>query len=70
MSLANHFGAQDQVECPKCLGVMSVVRRTPHPTRGAGYELQTVECAVCKFSEERTVDSEGRDSTVCVSLRA
>jgi C4-type Zn-finger protein len=68
--VANHFGAQDKIECPKCEGVMSVIRRMPHPTHGALYELQTVECAICSFSEERTVDRESNAPQLCIPLRA
>ena len=68
--MGNQFGAHDKVECPRCHGTMSVVRRTPHATLGARYERQTVECAICKFSEERTVDGGANDPTSILSLRA
>jgi len=52
----DHFGAQDQLECPKCGSDMYVLRRMPDSTQG---ELQTLECLNCAYTETRTVGGDG-----------
>ena len=37
--MAENFGADDRVKCPKCMGTMRVVRRTPHPDLGGDAPL-------------------------------
>jgi hypothetical protein len=54
------FGADFQVACPKCKGIMRVRRRTPHPARQA-CEKQTIECANCAYATTRIVDADGRE---------
>ena len=48
----DRFGAQDQVECPKCGSGMYVMHRLIDCTQG---ELQTLECQKCRHTHTRAV---------------
>ena len=54
------FGADDRPACARCGGAMHVSRRTIHPTRGEDFEYQTLTCAACGHTAERTVDRAGK----------
>jgi hypothetical protein len=58
-AMVKPFGADDELECPQCKGMMRVVRRKPHPARKE-YEQQALECASCEYTNKRTVDAGGR----------
>jgi hypothetical protein len=53
------FGATDTPECPKCKNIMRLSRRTPHPTRGYDFELQTFTCRICQHEIQRQADIGG-----------
>jgi hypothetical protein len=53
------FGATDTLTCLQCKGRMRLTRRTPHPTRGHAFELQTFSCMACTHEIERTADRSG-----------
>ena len=57
--MPNRFGATDTPECPLCKNRMGLTRRTPHPTYGHGFELQTFTCLVCHHQIERAADRMG-----------
>ena len=52
----DHFGAQDQLDCPKCEGAMYVMHRMLGSTLG---ELQTLECLMCGHTQTQTVGGDG-----------
>jgi hypothetical protein len=52
-------GADTGPKCPACNWRMSVIRRTPHPVYGIGYELQTFECRECDLEIMRSADQHG-----------
>lgn len=54
--MPTRFGAKDAPICPKCQNSMGLTRRTPHPTYGSGFELQTFTCLVCHHQIERAAD--------------
>lgn len=54
------FGSDDQPQCPKCGGRMSVSRRSPDPERGEAYEIQTISCSGCEHEFTRNVDRSGK----------
>jgi hypothetical protein len=58
-AMPNRFGAADTPTCPECKNLMRLTRRSPHPTRGYDFELQTFTCRVCQHEMERTADRAG-----------
>ena len=52
------YGARDISPCPKCGSIVSVSRRSPHPTMGA-YEAQTLSCTGCDYQEQRFIGPDG-----------
>jgi hypothetical protein len=54
------YAVLDQPKCKKCGAGTNLVRRTPHPTRGMHYELQTFACPICEHSQSRDADWRGR----------
>jgi hypothetical protein len=44
------FGIYDKVACGRCGGDAHISRRTPHPDRGTGFELQTFTCRLASMS--------------------
>jgi hypothetical protein len=56
---ARSFGADDRPKCEKCGTQTSLTRRTPHPTRGARYELQSFTCRKCGHVQYRDADAGG-----------
>ena len=57
--MPSHFGADDNPVCPECTNRMCLTRRTPHPTHGYDFELQTFACRVCKHEIQREADYKG-----------
>jgi hypothetical protein len=57
--MPNRFGANDNPVCPECKNRMCLTRRTPHPTHGYAFELQTFTCRVCHHEIQREADSKG-----------
>ena len=57
------FGATDTPKCPKCMNVMRVSRRVPHPTRGYDFELQNFTCRTCQHEIQRAADIGGEVAT-------
>jgi hypothetical protein len=50
------LGAVGRVICDKCGEAARVTRRTPHPTRGPKYELQTFLCPKCAHVQTRDAE--------------
>lgn len=59
MPMPIRFGATDTLACIECKKGMRVTRRTPHPTLGNEFELQTFTCWGCRLTVERTADRQG-----------
>jgi Uncharacterized conserved protein (DUF2285) len=53
------YGADDRPPCAKCSVETFLSRRTPHPTLGVGYELQTFTCFNCGDIQTRAADQHG-----------
>jgi Uncharacterized conserved protein (DUF2285) len=53
------YGADDRPPCAKCSVETFLSRRTPHPTLGVGYELQTFTCFNCGDIQTRAADRYG-----------
>jgi hypothetical protein len=53
------FGIYDKVACCRCGGDAHISRRTPHPDRGSGFELQTFTCRLCEHEQTRVADHAG-----------
>jgi hypothetical protein len=50
------FSLFDQPRCENCGTDTTLVRRTPHPSLGLNYELQTFACPKCEHSQTRDVE--------------
>ncbi len=53
------YGADDRLQCPRCLGAMGLSRRTPDAERDKKYELQTFTCIKCDYAQTRIADKDG-----------
>jgi hypothetical protein len=55
----NRFGSHQGPTCLACTQTMYVTRRTPHPSYGVIYELQTFKCRICGDEIQRSADQWG-----------
>jgi hypothetical protein len=53
------FGVADILVCEKCGSDAFISRRTPHPDRIPGLEVQTFSCPMCGQEQTRIADEGG-----------
>jgi hypothetical protein len=53
------FGSHQTPICSECRALMHLIRRTPHPIYGSGWEKQIFACSKCIHAIERSADKDG-----------
>ena len=48
-------GPLDRPPCEECGAKTRLIRRTPHPTLGLHFELQSFECDACGHTQTRNI---------------
>jgi len=59
MQTRKPYGLDDHPSCIRCSAPTYIVRREPHPSLGAGVELQTFSCTNCEHMQTRGADENG-----------